>query len=193
MSLDSTRSRAALLAALRDGARGTFVYFWGHQRADDGRLTASCLSQWYPAPFTVAGARYATAEHWMMAAKARLFGDAEALASILSTEDPRRAKALGRGVRGYVNTAWAAARFAAVVEGSVHKFSSAPALRDFLLGTGEAVLVEASPFDRVWGVGLGRAQAQALGPERWRGENLLGFALMEARARLAAPRPPSAS
>ncbi len=182
-----------LLSTVDDVKRATargealeFLFFWGHQVPADGKLTTSSLSQWYPAPFTVDGVRYATAEHWMMAAKARLFGDDEALEKIVASADPKRAKALGRTVRRYDGAAWEAARFDAVVQGSLHKFSSTDALRDFLLGTGERVLVEASPFDHIWGIGLSKAQAEAAGPARWRGRNLLGFALMAARARLGA-------
>jgi ribA/ribD-fused uncharacterized protein len=88
-------------------------------------------------------------------------------------------------VRGFDEDTWARERFGIVVEGSVHKFAAHADLREFLLGTGERVLVEASPLDRVWGIGLA-ADAEAAGdPRRWRGPNLLGFALMAARERLA--------
>jgi ribA/ribD-fused uncharacterized protein len=80
---------------------------------------------------------------------------------------------------------WERERFGIVVEGSVHKFAADEELRAFLRGTGERVLVEASPLDRVWGTGLAATDERAADPERWRGPNLLGFALMEARARLA--------
>lgn len=79
---------------------------------------------------------------------------------------------------------WARERFGIVVEGSVHKFSSDQALLGYLLGTAGRVLVEASPLDRVWGIGLAADDPRAHDPARWRGDNLLGFALMEARERL---------
>jgi ribA/ribD-fused uncharacterized protein len=147
---------------------------------------ASCLSQWWPSPFTVEGVTYATAEHWMMAGKARLFRDAEAERRALAAGHPARAKKAGRLVRGFDEDLWARERFRIVVEGSVHKFAAHPELREFLLGTGERVLVEASPVDRVWGIGLAADDEAAADPERWRGANLLGFALMEARDRLRA-------
>ncbi|CAM5660466.1 hypothetical protein SALBM217S_01487 [Streptomyces griseoloalbus] len=70
--------REALIEAVRAGERVKYLHFWGHRPLPDGRIGPSCLSQWWPSPFTVDGVEYATAEHWMMAAKARLFGDAEA-------------------------------------------------------------------------------------------------------------------
>ncbi|CAM5707336.1 hypothetical protein GCM10010266_56920 [Streptomyces griseomycini] len=179
-------SREALVEALRAGERVKYLHFWGHRPLPDGRIGASCLSQWWPSPFTVDGVRYATAEHWMMAAKARLFADAEAERRVLAADHPSQAKKAGRLVRGFDEATWSRERFRIVVEGSVHKFAAHPDLRDFLLNTGERVLVEASPVDRVWGIGLAANDAGAADPERWRGPNLLGFALMEARARLRA-------
>ncbi|MEG3631369.1 NADAR family protein [Streptomyces sp. C6-003] len=177
-------SREALLGQVRAGARVRYLHFWGHRPRPDGRLGPSCLSQWWPSPFTVDGVDYATAEHWMMAAKARLFQDAEAERRILAARHPAQAKKAGRLVRGFDEESWARERFGIVVEGSVRKFSADPGLRGFLLGTGERVLVEASPVDRVWGIGLAADDEAAADPERWRGPNLLGFALMAARDRL---------
>ncbi|MFJ4716127.1 NADAR family protein [Streptomyces sp. NPDC088785] len=177
-------SRESLVAAVRAGARVKFLHFWGHAPRADGTLGASCLSQWWPSPFTVDGVRYATAEHWMMTAKARLFGDVEAERKALGAGHPSQAKTAGRLVRGFDDAVWERERLGIVTEGSVHKFASDPALRAFLLATGERVLVEASPVDRVWGIGLTADDPAAQDPERWRGPNLLGFALMAARARL---------
>ncbi|MFC8246512.1 NADAR family protein [Streptomyces chartreusis] len=173
-----------LIQEVRSGARIRYLHFWGHRPLPDGRVGASCLSQWWPSPFTVSGVSYATAEHWMMAEKARLFKDADAERQALAADHPSLAKKAGRLVRGFDNAAWERERFRIVVEGSVHKFGAHPELRAFLLGTGDRVLVEASPVDRVWGIGLAARDEGADDPERWRGPNLLGFALMEARARL---------
>ncbi|WP_434403376.1 NADAR family protein [Streptomyces sp. NBC_01353] len=166
------------------GDKVKWLHFWGHRPRPDGQLSASCLSQWWASPFEVDGVRYATAEHWMMAAKARLFGDPEAERAALSSRTPAEAKKAGRLVRGFDETVWQRERFGIVVEGSVHKFASDDALRAFLLGTGGRVLVEASPLDRVWGIGLAADDPRAMDPARWQGLNLLGFALMEARERL---------
>ncbi|MFJ3580682.1 NADAR family protein [Streptomyces sp. NPDC090127] len=173
-----------LTQQVRRGDRVKFLPFWGHRPRPDGTLSASCLSQWWESPFEVGGVRYATAEHWMMAAKARIFGDPEAEGAALASRTPAEAKKAGRLVRGFDQGVWERERFGIVVEGSVHKFASDEALRAFLLGTGGRVLVEASPLDRVWGIGLAADDPRATDPARWRGLNLLGFALMEARERL---------
>lgn len=172
-----------LQAAVMNGQRFEYLMFWGH-RDRGGPLGPTCLSQWYRAPFTADGCRYATAEHYMMAGKARLFGDQEMLEQILDTDDPGRAKALGRKVRGFDHATWELHRSEIVTRGNVAKFSSTPRLRSYLLGTGDKVLVEASPYDRIWGIGLAAADESARDPLEWQGLNLLGFALMEARDRL---------
>lgn len=177
-------TREALVSAVESGARVKYLPFWGHRPRADGQVGSSCLSQWWPSPFVTEGVAYATAEHWMMAAKARLFGDAEAERRAVEAANPALAKKAGRLVRGFDDTVWERERFGIVVEGSVHKFAAHADLREFLLGTGDRVLVEASPLDRVWGIGLAATDEGASDPRRWRGGNLLGFALMEARERL---------
>ncbi|MFB7663868.1 NADAR family protein [Kitasatospora sp. NPDC056138] len=181
-----TRSREELSALVAAGARPKYLLFWGHQPERDGQVGAGSLSQWWPAEFTVDGATYATAEHWMMASKARLFGDDQALPRILAARTPAEAKKLGRLVQGFDEERWATERFELVVQGNVAKFGQDDALREYLLGTAQRVLVEASPLDRLWGIGLAADNERATEPAAWRGLNLLGFALMEARTRLAA-------
>ncbi|MFL9657716.1 NADAR family protein [Streptomyces sp. PB17] len=185
-AVEGIDSREALVARVRAGARIKYLCFWGHRPLPDGRPGPGCLSQWWPSPFAVDGVEYATAEHWMMAGKARLFADAEAERRVLAAAHPAEAKKAGRLVRGFDEAVWERERFRIVVEGSVHKFASDPALRAYLLGTGGRVLVEASPVDRVWGIGLAADDEAAQDPEHWRGPNLLGFALMAARERLRA-------
>ncbi|MCX4781361.1 NADAR family protein [Streptomyces sp. NBC_01264] len=175
-----------LIGQVSRGEQLKFLPFWGHRPRPDGTLGPSCLSQWWPSEFTVGDVRYATAEHWMMAGKARLFEDAEAERAALEARTPAEAKNAGRLVRGFDNAVWERERFALVVEGSVHKFGSDPALTSYLLSTGKRVLVEASPLDRIWGIGLAADDERAKDPARWPGLNLLGFALMEARERLRA-------
>lgn len=173
-----------LVDAIDRGERVRFLFFWGHQPQPDGSVGQGCLSQWWPAAFTVDGAVFATAEHYMMWRKAMLFGDDEAAARILAASHPSQAKAMGRQVRGFDQAAWQAHRFDIVVAASVAKFGQHQDLREFLLATGNRVLVEASPRDRIWGIGLGAANERAEDPRQWRGLNLLGFALMRARAAL---------
>lgn len=174
----------SLKTAMARGESFTFRPFYGHTPRADGTLSDACFSQWWKSPFTVDGVSYATAEHYMMAAKARLFGDERALAQILAEDEPSKVKALGRQVKGFVDTRWAAARFEAVTQGSIAKFSSTPELKAYLLSTGDELLVEAAPRDRIWGIGLGRENPLVTDPSRWRGQNLLGFALVRARETL---------
>ena len=93
-------------------------------------------------------------------------------------------KALGRGVRGFEEPIWRQNRSSIVIEGNYAKFSQSAALREFLVGTKHRVLVEASPVDKIWGIGLGADDPHAENPLEWRGLNLLGFALMDVRERL---------
>ena len=180
------RSVADLIGVVRDGGRAKYLLFWGHRPPAAGGVGKGCLSQWWPSPFTVGGLEYPTAEHFMMAGKARLFGDAETAEAIRQAPHPGAAKALGRQVAGFDDQRWAEQRFGIVVTGNLAKFSQHPKLRQFLLATGDRVLVEASPRDRIWGIGLAASDERAASPQTWQGLNLLGFALMEVRHRLQA-------
>lgn len=163
-----------------------YLFFWGHQPSPSGEITASCLSQWWSSRFEIDGVTYHSAEQWMMASKARLFGDDEMLQRILESRHPDQAKKLGRQVRGFDEATWREHRVRLVTEGNVAKFSQDEALGRFLLDTGSRVLVEASPRDRIWGIGMSAKNEQVTNPENWRGLNLLGFALMAARDELRA-------
>ena len=104
----------ALVKQVRAGAHIKYLHFWGHRPRADGRVGASCLSQWWPSPFVVDGVTYATAEHWMMAGKARLFEDREAETRVLNAGHPSEAKKAGRLVRGFDEQVWQRERFAIV-------------------------------------------------------------------------------
>lgn len=173
-----------LLERIQGGSEFDYLLFWGHRARADGQMSASCFSQWFPAPFIVEGDRYLTAEHFMMAGKARLFDDAAALARVLAAADPGAAKAVGRQVRGFDEATWRAHRFDIVVRANRAKFAQHPAMAEYLLRTGDQVLVEASPFDTIWGIGLSAGHDRARDPSQWRGLNLLGFALMRVREEL---------
>jgi ribA/ribD-fused uncharacterized protein len=175
----------ALRRAVAAGESFTYRYFWGHKPAPDGRLSDSVFSQWWPCRFEVDGQAYSSAEQLMMAGKARLFGDEEIRAKILATHDPGAVKALGRKVRGFDEARWKAAAFELVTRGNVAKFGQDPRLRAYLLATGADVLVEASPLDAIWGIGLARDDERARDPRTWPGLNWLGFALGRARQELA--------
>lgn len=178
-----------LAAAIADGRRIKFLFFWGHQPERDNSTGIGCLSQWWPAPFSVNGQQFPTAEHYMMWRKATLFGDDTTAAQILAVPHPHTAKTLGRRVAGFDQQVWDEHRYPIVVAGNLAKFGQHPELRAFLLGTGERILVEASPIDRVWGIGLTRDDPAAADPGQWRGLNLLGFALMQVRALLRQQEP----
>lgn len=177
-------SVSELVDLLASGVKAKYLLFWGHQPQRDGSIGSGCLSQWWPSPFTVDGRRFATAEHWMMWSKAILFGDTAAAEKIVTATHPHLAKTLGRQVREFDQAVWEAQRYRIVVAGSIAKFSQHPDLQDYLLGTGDRVLVEASPVDPIWGIGLAADDSRAQDPAQWRGLNLLGFALMDARAAL---------
>ncbi|HEY1173232.1 MAG TPA: NADAR family protein [Verrucomicrobiae bacterium] len=180
----SIRSIDQLNAELAKGARPKYLYFWGHTPANDGSVTKSCFSQWWVSPFVIDGITYPTAEHYMMASKARLFDDQEACERVLTAKHPKQAKEIGRQVKGFDDAVWKEERFGFVVTGNHAKFSQHADLRYFLLNTGDKVLIEASPYDRIWGIGLSASDERAEKPSQWRGLNLLGFALMEVRERL---------
>ena len=180
----NARTVAELESALAAGAVAHFIYFWRHRDVDAVAPSPGVFSQWFPSPFTVDAVNYATAEHWMMAEKARLFGDHAIAAKILADDSPARAQRFGRRVSGFQQEKWEEHRFRIVLDGNVHKFTSSAVLRDYLVGTGNAVLVEASPMDRIWGIGLAESDAVGVLPSDWRGSNLLGFALMAARQQI---------
>lgn len=173
-----------LLAALAAGAELDYLCFWGHTPAQAATVDKSCLSQWYPAAFSVAGVRYPTAEHYMMARKAALFGDAAVEARIIAAKLPAEVKKLGREVANFDSARWISAREGIVYDGNLAKFSQHAALRKFLLASGASVIVEASPVDPIWGVGLAAGDAALAEPASWKGLNLLGYALMRVRAAL---------
>jgi ribA/ribD-fused uncharacterized protein len=181
VSAADTRTVDELLAFVLDGGQPDYLTFWGHRPPAAGGVGKGCLSQWWPVDFTVDGTTYPSAEHFMMAAKALLFGDTETADRIRQAPHPGAAKALGREVVGFDEQRWTERRFDLVVAGNLAKFGQHADLRDFLLGTGTKVLVEASPQDAIWGIGLAADDDRAASPETWPGLNLLGFALMEVR------------
>ena len=122
-----------------------------------------------------------------MASKAQVFGDAAARENILKSNNPGLAKKLGRMVEGFDESVWQQIRFECVVRANVLKFSQNAELKAFLLNTGCRVLVEASPVDSIWGIGLAADDPTCEDPNLWKGENLLGFALMQVRKRLSEP------
>ena len=170
-----------LQAEKAQGIKRNFLFFWGHTPNKEGSIGKDCLSQWYQRKFIVDGHTYPTAEHWMMAGKARLFKDDEMLAKILAAPHPHKAKKLGRQVRNFDLEIWEAHAYEIVLKGNLHKFGQHRLLKKYLLATKDSIIVEASPYDKIWGIGLAKDNPKAQNMVTWEGQNLLGFVLMEVR------------
>ena len=176
MNIESLRN------ACCQGEKFEYIFFWGHHQKDI--VTKTCLSQWYECKFTVDGKIYHTAEQYMMAQKAILFDDLEILQMIMRADNPGKYKELGRKIRRFDRKIWDKHKYDIVVSGNTAKFSQNPELLGFLLKTGNKILVEASPYDRIWGIGMPENAPDIEDPFKWKGENLLGFALMDVREKL---------
>lgn len=170
----------SLKAAHDSGHPLSYIYFWGHN-SNKGYITHHCMSQWFQRGFIANGIEYLTAEHFLMAQKALLFQDNIAYQRILSAQHPGEVKKIGREVIGFKQAVWDQHKFDIAVTGNHHKFTQNEDLKAYLVKTQNKVLVEASPVDLVWGVGLAKDDLRILDPNQWLGENLLGFALMQVR------------
>ncbi|MBL7997844.1 MAG: NADAR family protein [Candidatus Kapabacteria bacterium] len=170
-----------LIDSYESGETLKFIYFWGHSDTLNEGIGKFCLSQWFKSPFMIENKTYKTSEHWMMSQKALLFNDKKTFDKIISVDRPEEAKELGREVIGFDDAIWNDKRFEIVKIGNIHKFNQNPILADYLLRTGDKVLVEASPTDIVWGIGLHQDSKGIDNIYAWRGLNLLGFVLMEVR------------
>ncbi|RUP38054.1 MAG: NADAR family protein [Acinetobacter sp.] len=175
-----------LIEETEQGHQFKYLYFWGHTPKQANLVDKSCLSQWFPSPFKQDGIEYLTAEHFFLAQKAKLFHDDEILNQILKVTHPNEAKQLGRKVQNYDEQVWLEKRFDIVVEANLAKFSQHPELSDFLITTKDRILVEASPVDKIWGIGMAQDHEQIQDPKQWKGLNLLGFALMHVRSQFLA-------
>ncbi|SDE07443.1 NADAR family protein [Glycomyces harbinensis] len=164
------------------------LFFADHVESHAGNPAPGCLDQWWPSPILVNGRRFPTAEHFMMWSKAMLFGDEATAKAVLLTDSPEQARQLGRLVSGFDGEVWDREKFRIVVAGNIAKFSQHDELGDFLLYTGDRLLVEASPIDSTWAIGLAEDDPQTDDPRTWRGSNLLGFALMTVRDHLRKAR-----
>ena len=158
-----------------------YIFFWGHTNKYNEEVGKFCFSQWFECPFTVNNLTYKTAEHWMMAQKALLFNNLENFDKIINCNEPGEAKELGRQVLGYDEQTWNEKKFEIVKLGNIHKFNQHPKFAEYLLQTENRILVEASPVDTIWGIGLSQDSSDIENIYAWRGQNLLGFALMATR------------
>lgn len=143
--------------------------------------TQSPLSQWYKCSFTENGITFQSSEQYMMYHKALLFEDRDIAAKILTTSNQRKQKELGRLVQHFKEDVWIKHRSKIVYNGNLLKFQQNPMLKEYLVSTSGKILVEASPTDCIWGIGLSADQPEAANVKYWRGLNLLGYALTRVR------------
>lgn len=177
-------SREMMIERYNRGEELEFICFWGHT-AEPGEIKKSCLSQWYPCEFEADHCIYHTSEQYMMAQKALLFSDTKTYDKIMAADNPKDYKALGRRVQNFDLLIWDKHKYQIVLTGNIAKFSQNKELEAFLIGTGNKILVEASPYDAIWGVQMRIEDPLIQNPNNWAGENLLGFALMETRSILS--------
>ena len=157
-----------------------FIFFWGHHQKGN-KITHTCLSQWYPCSFKADGITYNCAEQYMMSEKAKLFKDEETRQQILLEKDQKKIKDLGRKIKNFTHDLWVQNNSKIVIQGNVYKFSQNEDLKKYLLETRDKILVEASPEDKIWGIGLDVKNPDVNDPNKWNGTNLLGFSLMKVR------------
>lgn len=153
------------------------VYFWNADQPN------GIFSQWYPKAFIADGKEYPTAEHYMMSAKASLFKDYEMEEKIRKELDPEKVRDMGRQIKNFDGKIWNKHKFDLVCAGNRAKFRD-PELRSVMLATGNKFMVEASPVDRIWGVGF-TAEEAPRHVDAW-GENLMGHVMMKVRSEIRA-------
>ena len=154
------------------------VAFWGPQDKN------GIFSQWYESDMIIRGDRYFCCEQWMMYRKAILFQDYEIADKILKSRNPREIKALGRKVKNFNQAIWDENKENIVFEGNYEKFTQSSYLYGSLMNTVGKIIVEASPYDRIWGIGLSMQDDRIYDTSKWQGKNLLGNAIMEVRSSL---------
>ena len=142
------------------------------------------MSNWYHSDFRLDNIAFSSMEQYMMYKKAICFDDMEIAEKILKTQDAAEIKALGRQVSGYQDNIWSGLRQIIVYEGLLAKFSQNELLRKQLIKTRDAILAECAVRDQIWGIGLSMKDPKRLDISQWRGQNLLGYALMMVRKKI---------
>ena len=150
-----------------------FVFFWG-----------GTYSQWCPSKFTIDGIEYNCTEQYMMAKKALMFADLDAYENIMHSKHPNEQKAFGRKVENFDKNHWEKYCRKIVFDANYAKFTQNPKMKEELLATGNREIVEASPEDRIWGIGLHESDPRCLDKSKWEGTNWLGEAIMQVRTEL---------
>lgn len=162
------------------GEKIEYLFFWGHRPSKNG-ITKSCLSQWWKSDFSEDIHEYSCMEQYMMSKKALLFDDKEIFEQIMACNEPNMIKSFGRKIHNFDEKIWNDVKYSIVLNGNYLKFTQNRSLMNFLLSTDDKILVEASPYDKIWGIGMSENKERINNPNEWRGENLLGFALTEVR------------
>lgn len=175
----SMYTKKDLIDIYRKGKKLKYLFFWKIEKSGN-TIDKNCLSQWYPTGFTLSNTYYPTAEHYMMAQKAQLF-DKEMVKHILDAKTTKEVKILGRNIKNFDENVWQDKSLKIVLDGNLAKFSQNVLLKDFLLSTSKKVLIEASPYDKIWGIGLDESSDHIKNPLFWKGDNKLGFVLMKVR------------
>lgn len=161
------------------GEKLNYVFFWG-ENYENG-----FLSNWLPCKFIVDNVEYWCTEQYMMAKKAELFGDSEVQSEIMLSKNQKEIKDLGRKVHNFDSELWDKNKIKIVYEGNLAKFSQNESLKVKLLNTCDRILAEASPYDKIWGIGRSVKDGEIIkNPNNWVGQNLLGFTLMNVREAL---------
>ena len=153
----------------------THLYFWGSE-----------YSQWFKKDGIIQedGVKYSSAEQYMMAKKAELFKDLSIKEEILKYSNPNKIKKLGRKISNFNEKIWDDNKIEIVTQGNFLKFSQNKELNDLLIMDKELIIVEASPVDKIWGIGLHFDDNLVLEEKNWNGENLLGICIMKARKKI---------
>lgn len=167
-----------LLLEYNNGKKFEYIFFWGE------KYNNGYLSNWLPCSFEVEGVKYWCTEQYMMAKKAELFNDKEVQSEIMVSTNQKEIKDLGRKVRNFDGQIWDNNKERIVYGGNLAKFSQDKGLKSLLIATGDKILVEASPYDKIWGIGLKSDTFNVENPNTWLGQNLLGFILMRVREEL---------
>lgn len=139
------------------------------------------LSNWYLSRFTIDNITFSSMEQYMMYNKAVYCHDESVAAQILTTDDVAKIKALGRAVSNYDENLWNGIRQIVVYRGLLEKFSQNSKLKEKIKTTGDVILAECAVRDCIWGIGLSMKDPDRFDKTKWKGQNLLGYALMMVR------------
>lgn len=171
----STTELNILLQKLKEKMSNSVVLFFHEDNP---------FSNWYPSKFKEGDVEFSSMEQYIMAMKALLFKDDEMYRKIMKSDKPRMHKRYGRRVKNFDEKVWTENNYNILLRGLTLKFSQNNKLKEHLLNTGNSILAEASPYDKIYGIGLSADNPNAQNPQRWKGQNLMGRALMEVRRSL---------